>query len=152
MNEQFSSRVMALPDRFEQLMQCELMPIAPRPEWKALKAVYAFFEGDTPCYVGRTRNLHGRMTRHVVNSHNSATFAFKEAKRSLGNRIENIQARGRSGLFLDETFQAEFQIQKQRIRLMKLRFVPIEDALDQYLFELYAALELGTPLDEFDTH
>ena len=34
---------------------------------------------------------------------------------------------------------------------MTLRFVEVSDPIDQYLFELYAALELGTSLDEFST-
>jgi hypothetical protein len=32
------------------------------------------------------------------------------------------------------------------------RFLEVEDPIDQYLLELYVALELNTSLSEFDTH
>jgi len=35
---------------------------------------------------------------------------------------------------------------------MQVRFLPLDDPIDQYLLELYAVLELGLPEDEFDTH
>lgn len=35
---------------------------------------------------------------------------------------------------------------------MTMRFLPVDCPVDQYLLELYAAMELGLNLDEFDTH
>ncbi len=35
---------------------------------------------------------------------------------------------------------------------MIVKFLLVVDPIDQYLLELYAVLELGMPLDEFDTH
>jgi hypothetical protein len=35
---------------------------------------------------------------------------------------------------------------------MEVQFLEVADPIDQYFLELYAALELGLPTDEFDTH
>lgn len=35
---------------------------------------------------------------------------------------------------------------------MDVKFVEVTDPILQYLLELYAHMEYGLPLDEFDTH
>ena len=48
-------------------------------------------------------------------------------------------------------FKAEFDFQRGLISQMRLRFVEIGCPIEQHLFELYAALRLGTSLSEFTT-
>ncbi len=152
MNAQFQERCDTLPDKFAELMQCPPHPLTPRPKLIKGPAVYAFFEGDTCVYVGRTRNLQNRIRGHLSNSHYSETFAFKEARSKLGLSATYRKGEGRGFLFNQPEFQSEFQAQRQRLEGATLRFLSIQNEIDQYLFELYAALELGTPLIEFDTH
>ncbi len=48
-------------------------------------------------------------------------------------------------------FREEYERQRTLIGAMELRFINVEDAVTQYLLELYSALQLGTSLDEFET-
>ena len=152
MNAQFQARCDTLPTYFAELMQCPPLPLTPRPKLIKGPAVYAFFEGEKCVYVGRTRNLQNRIRGHLSNSHYSATFAFKEARAKLGIPRTYRKGEGRAFQFIQPNFQTEFQAQRQRLEAATLRFLSIGDKIDQYLFELYAAMELGTPLIEFDTH
>ncbi len=52
----------------------------------------------------------------------------------------------------DPNFVAEFQRQIASTKTMEVRFVELADPVLQYLLELYACMEWGLPLDEFDTH
>jgi hypothetical protein len=49
-------------------------------------------------------------------------------------------------------FRPAFLRQVQAIRQMSYHFLPVSDPVEQYLLELYTAMELGTSMDEFDTH
>jgi hypothetical protein len=149
--EVFSSHVSKMPDLFDQLMARDPLPLHPQTGWKGMKAVYALFEGGKACHVGRTRNLAQRIRGHLANSHYSASFAFAQTRRSLGVVSSYRKREGREAMLTRPDFRAEFDSQRQRIRRMQLRFVSIDHPVDQHLFELYAALELGTSLNEFET-
>jgi len=58
----------------------------------------------------------------------------------------------RGALAKDPSFEPEFARQIALVKTMQVRFVEVFDPLAQYLLELYAHLEWGLPLDEFDTH
>lgn len=59
---------------------------------------------------------------------------------------------GRGALLADPVFGAAFAKALAEVRGMTLRYLVVPDPIDQYLLELYAALELETSLTEFDTH
>lgn len=132
-------------------MACDPVPLKPHSGWQGLKAVYALFDGDKACHVGRTRNLERRMRGHLANSHYSASFAFAQTRIALGVTATYRAGEGRATLLERTDFRDEFNRQRDRIRGMQLRFVQITDPIEQRLFELYAAMELGTPLTEFET-
>lgn len=53
----------------------------------------------------------------------------------------------------DAKFRRAFEREQARIRAMDVAVVPIENPVELYLFEVYAALELRTPLhNTFRTH
>lgn len=52
----------------------------------------------------------------------------------------------------DQDFLAVFQAAIAEIKTMTVQFLEVSDPIDQYLLELYAAMELGTSTTEFDTH
>jgi hypothetical protein len=55
-------------------------------------------------------------------------------------------------LMQDPEFSAAFDRAKARIRDMDIRFVSEPDSLRQSLLEIYAAVTLKTPFNDFDTH
>ena len=58
----------------------------------------------------------------------------------------------RSELLKNPEFRAVFVQAKADIASMDLRFVEEEDPTRQALLEIYAAVALGTPYNDFDTH
>ena len=47
---------------------------------------------------------------------------------------------------------SEFEKQRERLRKFGIKYLIVEDPIDQYLLELYTALEYKTSLTEFDNH
>lgn len=148
----FDTAVARMPELFDQLMSCELFNMKVKASWKNLHAVYVFYDADgTPCHTGRTRNLQSRIRAHSANSHHSASFAFKRTRQALGVKATYRPQGSRAELLNDPAFRREFDRQRGEIGQMMLRFVEIECPIEQHLFELYAALRLGTSLTEFTT-
>ena len=52
----------------------------------------------------------------------------------------------------DNKFNAIFDVNMSKLKGMGLKFLVIEDHIDQYLFELYATMCYGLRTDGFDTH
>lgn len=148
----FVEAVGRIPQLFDQLMACDLHEMKAKSSWKKLHAIYVFYYADgSPCHTGRTRNLQGRIRAHRANSHHSAAFAFKRARQTLGVEATYRPQGSRADLMNDPIFRREFDRQREQIGQMTLRFVEIECPIEQHLFELYAALRLGTSLTEFTT-
>jgi predicted GIY-YIG superfamily endonuclease len=115
--------------------------------------VYVFFEDDKPIYVGRSNRLKKRLKEHSQSSsHYSATLAFRIAKKSASV----IQIRGgkqtNQQLMENSDFVKKFKAAKERISRVRIRYIPIEDQIEQAIFEIYAHLELDTELNDFNTH
>jgi len=58
----------------------------------------------------------------------------------------------RKGPVVDPEFIAAFTTAKARIKAMDYRWVEETDPTCQCLLETYAAVTLGTPYNDFDTH
>lgn len=152
MNEQFVRHAERMPSLYKQLMQSDELPLVPQASWKKLGAIYVFFHNGKAEHVGRTRNLQTRIRGHLAASHYSASFAFKKT-RSIMNAKATYKPEGsRAKLFADPDFRAAFDAERLRLKGMTMRYLAVTSPVDQYLLELYAAMEMGLPLDEFDTH
>ena len=147
----FDDYISTLPALHSELMAAPLVALKVHRDWNGLKAIYVFYEDGAPCHVGRTRNLAQRVRGHLANSHYSASFAFARARRKLEMKASYRKGEGRAALMEDPDFREEFERQRTLIGAMELRFIKVEDAVTQYLLELYSALQLGTSLDEFET-
>ncbi len=122
------------------------------------KGVYVFYEDGKPMYVGRVgsnsrQTVRQRIRQHTIPSsgHNQATFAFRLLQEDLGLPVGHDSDMTRPQLA--EKYRAEFLEQKQRVRNMEVRVVEVTDSVVQAVFEIYAALTLGTTrYNRFDTH
>ena len=111
--------------------------------------VYVLYdEEDKPLYAGRTNRLKVRLKQHSHenSSHYSASFAFLLAR----EKAQDSSKRSRAVLAADPAFK--FKEAKDEVRSMRFRCVLITDPIEQALFEMYAAIELKTPYNFFDTH
>ncbi|HZQ94706.1 MAG TPA: GIY-YIG nuclease family protein [Candidatus Sulfotelmatobacter sp.] len=118
--------------------------------------VYLFTEKGRHLYVGRSNVLRKRYGRHCRPgaTHKQAAFAFQLAREVTGRTKATYKAGdgSRDGLMLDPIFKAAFQSAKERIRAMEYRYVEEQDQNRQALLEIYCAVVLATPYNDFRTH
>lgn len=157
MNEAFRQYVEALHPAFERLVAMRPVAISTLPRDAPLQCIYLFSEAGRYLYVGRTRrqSLRQRLRQHSIDSaqHNQAVFAFKIARETTGRlHAAYTAADSREALCVDPEFAEAFLQAKRRIRLMELRYVEESDPLRQTLLEIYVAVVLKTPYNDFDTH
>ncbi len=110
------------------------------------RGIYAFYENGRPIYVGRTNRMKQRILDHgrPSSTHNSASFAFLMAVEKASMQGIDCANHSRNELEQDPKFAPLFSAAKERVRRMGIRVVAIDDAVEQTLFEVYAALQLGT--------
>jgi predicted GIY-YIG superfamily endonuclease len=155
MDDTFRKYVEALHPTFELLIQMKPVRIAAMPKDAPTKAVYLFSQNGHHLYVGRTSHLRNRMRQHSIPAaqHNQAVFAFRLARQETGRTAAAYSSEGgRVALSKDPAFAQAFAAAKAQIRQMDLRFVEETDPLRQALLEIYAAVALKTPHNDFGTH
>ena len=152
MNERFKKLTDRMPLRLLSLLEQPLIAIddigiTQVPQ----KGVYVFFEGNNPIYVGRSNRLKNRLKEHSQRSSDrySATLAFRIAKQNTST-LQKKQTNEQ--LMKNRDFVEEFEAAKDRIARTKIRFIGIEDQIEQAMFEIYVHLALGTELNDFSTH
>jgi predicted GIY-YIG superfamily endonuclease len=156
MDAKFLSHVEALKPQLERLLG--MQPVTPltMPKDMPLKGVYLLSDGEKPLYVGRSNTVKKRIGRHSRPSatHKMASFAFRIARKKTGNMTPTYKKGegSRDALMNDAKFVAAFEDAKARIRKMNLRFVEEADPVRQALLEIYVAIALDTPYNEFDNH
>jgi hypothetical protein len=147
--------VESLQPAFERLLaQAPTKPVK-LPAGLPSAGVYLFTEEGKHLYVGRSNNLRRRMQRHGSPgaTYKQAAFAFRLAREQTGNLEASYKAEGsRAHLMEDPEFALAFANAKNRIRNMDLRFVEESDPLRQAFLEMYVAVALGTPYNDFENH
>lgn len=155
MQETFRRFVDALEPIYQQLISMEPVALGFLPTWIPGSGIYLFSEGDRYLYVGRSRTLRKRLQLHARDSsgQGQAAFAFRLAREQTGFTDASYQPEGsRHDLELLPRFKVAFAAAKNRIRKMDIRFVEETDPTRQALLEIYVAVSLKTPYNDFDTH
>ena len=83
-----------------------------------------------------------------------AAFAFRLAREATGKLKASYRSNDESrvGLMRDPVFAEAFKSAKVRIRGMDFRYVDECDQTRQALLEIYCAVALDTPYNDFNTH
>jgi len=155
MHEAFAIMLMSWNRSFERLLAMKPVTITTMAKDAPSECIYLFSENETPLYVGRTRHLRQRMRQHSIpaSQHNQAVFAFRLARQATGHLEATYDtAASRATLCKDIEFAAEFSKAKVRVRQMQVRYVEERDPLRQALLEIYVAVVLKTPYNDFNTH
>jgi hypothetical protein len=105
-----------------------------------------------PERIGRSGNLKKRLQGHVRRDHNSAVYAFKRARTRFGSVATYRKGSGRKELQQDPAFFSLFIEEILRLKGLQVKWIVVENDIDQYLLELYAAMEFNLALDEFGNH
>jgi hypothetical protein len=151
----FATHTEGLDNSLQRLLA--MAPVKPGQLLGELPAagVYLYSEGKRDLYVGRSNNLRRRMQRHgrPGATYKQAAFAFRLAREATGRIKASYKPEGsRARLIADPQFLAAFTKAKERIFCMDLRFVAEADPVRQALLEIYVAIVLGTPYNDFDNH
>jgi hypothetical protein len=155
MNESFLQHIESLQPSFEALMNFEPFIFSNLPADLPTSGIYLFSEGERHLYIGRTNSLRKRIQQHCrpSSSHNSCPFAFRLAREARNAPKATYKTEGsRAHLLEDPDFAKAFTDAKARLRQMDIRVVGEGDPMRQALLEMYAAISLNTPHNDFDNH
>ena len=124
-----------------------------------MKGIYVFYKSGKPLYVGRSDRMRERIREHGRPSslHNSATFAFLLAMKMATCKGIDCTGRTRDDLQIADDFKPLYDQAKERVRNMQVKVVEVDDAIEQSVFEVYAALHLKTTREhggynDFENH
>ncbi len=155
-HDTFDSAINSLAPSFGRLLQMSPVRADCLPKKMPKQGVYLFSENERHLYVGRSNGLKARYGRHCNPgaTHRMAAFAFRLAREETGRIKASYKAdeHSRNGLMRDPIFKAAFDQAKSRIRNMQYRFVEETNQTRQALLEIYCAVVLKTPYNDFETH
>lgn len=155
LHAEFSAFIESLEPKLDALVTMEPVRSAALPRDIPERGIYLFSEGSNHLYVGRTNGIRKRLQNHCRPSgtHFSATFAFRMARVETGMIRATYKAKGgRDELCRDAIFGPAFTVAKSRVAAMDIRYVREDDPIRQALLELYVAVVLKTPYNDFDNH
>jgi predicted GIY-YIG superfamily endonuclease len=146
MSPQFQALVAPLHDKFERLRNVD-----PYGNGIALpnKGIYLFRENGKDLYVGRSNNILRRYRNHTRGKTNQAAFAMRLACEKLN--LKRTYMPGAEERASNPKFLEAFNAAKERIRAMEFRAVEECNQTQQALLEIYCAITLETPYNNFGT-
>lgn len=155
MHPRFLEKIEQLAPKLDALLAMPPVKIDSLPKGMPSRGVYLFSEGSTHLYAGRSNDMRQRLAVHGRRSamYGQAAFAFRLAREKSGKTIaSHTPAGSRRDLMGDPAFANAFDQAKDRIRRMDVRYVEEADPPRQCLLEIYVAVALNTPYNDFDTH
>ena len=155
MNEHFLEVIRSLEPSFQRLISMAPVTAVTQPQAMPKAGKYLFSENGQDLYVGRTRNIRDRIAGHAspFATYKKAAFALRLAREATSNPTATYKKEGSRGdLMENPEFRFAFDEAKKRIRAMELRFVEENDPIRQAVLEIYVAVSLQTPYNDFNTH
>jgi len=156
MDSKFIAHIEALKPQLRRLLS--MAPVTPQslPPKMPRRGIYLLSEGERHLYVGRSNDIRKRIRGHSGTgaTHLTAAFAFRLAREATG-KLKASYKKGegsRAKLMEDPRFVDAFSSAKNRIRNMNLRFIEEADPVRQTLLEIYVAVVLKTPYNDFENH
>jgi GIY-YIG catalytic domain len=121
-----------------------------------IKGIYVLFDDGKPIYVGRSNKIKQRLNQHANQGSDrySATFAFRLAIKDYENKYsKSTKGIPRIDLEKHPDFKVIFSEARAKVSKMGIKAVEIDDPLVQTIFEVYAAMKLGTlEFNSFENH
>jgi len=151
----FADAIADLHARLETLVAAASFRFATKPRSVPASVVYLFSEAGRPLYVGRSNRFRQRLGNHcrASSTPNQSAFAFRLAREEAGiTEASYVGENTRKGLMKRPEFQEGFLRAKRRLNAMDIRYVAEPDQVKQALLEIYCAVALQTPYNDFGTH
>jgi len=152
MDPRFQAHIESLPPALKELLKKEPKKVPVLARRVPVAGVYLLSEGSRHLYVGRTRDIGKRLQNHL-GTWRQAAFAFRLAREATRKVKPSYRRKdSRATLMRNPAFAAAFEQARVRIRAMDARYVELADPIRQHLLEVYVAVALDTPYNDFDTH
>ena len=152
MDPLFQSHIEALPSALDRLLAVTPQEVVSLAKKIPVPGIYLLSEGDKHLYVGRAKNIGNRLQNHI-GTWRQAAFAFQLAREETGKTKASYRVEGsRAALMGDPRFKQAFDQARQRVKDMDARYVEAADPIRQSLLEIYVAVALNTPYNDFQTH
>lgn len=117
---------------------------------------YVLQDGKTPIYVGISRGVLNRLRQHLLGEHHTnASLAYAMAKRNHGQLTgsKGVLTGTRASVMGTLKTGTAFKHTQDYLRGLSVGMIPIENPLELYIFEAYAAMALKTAdWNTFRTH
>jgi hypothetical protein len=156
MNHTFLRYIQQLDRKVDELLASPAYKYGSLPRRGVPKSgIYLFSDGPEHLYVGRSNRMRTRLGSHCRDSsrHNAASFAFRLARHDTGMTEAAYTSWGsRDVLSTDLEFVKSFREAKAYLKTLDIRFVEESHQTIQALLEIYAAIRLETPHNDFNTH
>ena len=155
MNAAFRELVEPLEGLLQQLLSSPRYRRSTLPRQMPIGGVYLFSEAGCPLYVGRSQaRLRDRIRDHGSphKSHNNASFAARLVLEVAAHKDPNNMERLPNGsllMFSEQEHLAETRSAKARIAEMDVQFIEERDSVRRTLLEIYTAVTLATPYNDF---
>ena len=155
MNATFVKHIQHLDRKVDELLSSPAYKYSSLPRGIPKCGIYLFSDGPQHLYVGRSNRIRGRLGSHCRDSskHNAASFAFRLARTDSGMTEAAYTTSGsRDVLSTDIHFSKSFREAKIYLKKLDIRFVEENNQITQALLEIYTAIRLETPHNDFGTH
>jgi len=156
MHPAFEHAISGLEQKCALLLNAHRIDVSNTKNMALVAGVYVISENHKDLYVGRTNNIPERLWNHCHGAPNQAPLARQLARLYLnraGVELPPPYRKGNKKFYeSDAAFCAAFNAAKKSVAAMSCRFVEEAEAIPQALLEMYVALALGTPFNDFDVH
>ncbi|HWR51343.1 MAG TPA: GIY-YIG nuclease family protein [Bryobacteraceae bacterium] len=156
MNTDFQNAISGLEGKCAMLLAMQPVAVAEAKGIGSVAGVYLLSQGTKHLYVGRSNNIRRRLRLHCQGARNQAPLAKQLAMLHLsqaGVPLPSAYRKGNKEFYgTDPQFCRAFKNAKVTVASSSVRFVEEREPVAQALLEIYVALAMKTPFNDFDVH
>ena len=153
MDDKFRTLIDELHKKYEELMSMHPVTVNTATSACPIGGIYLFTENGVHLYAGRTKRRINRRLKDHVGTADDCPFAWHLAREETGNTEASYKTEGSRKHILNQShFMQAYDLAKERIRQMEVRYVGELDPLKQALLEIYVAVVSKAKFNDFDTH
>ena len=150
MDEKFTEIVAQMEPLLDQLLGGTAYREDTLRNLRVRHGIYVFFEGEMPMYVGRVGSTSKQPMRTRIRQHRNGEPRTAPLPTWMVRR--HLEQNDITAQQIADDHRPIFDQMQERVREMEVRVVEIEDCTIQAVFEIYSALVLQTPFNDFCTH
>lgn len=151
MDENFLQITKELDHKYHVLISMDPCTLDTIPKDCPIGGVYLFSNNGENLYVGKTKRKISERLKGHVNTAKDCPFAWHLAREATGYKPSYRPGGSRKDLLSRPEFKKVYDLAKQRIKQMQVRFVGEQDPLKQALLEIYVSIATKAKYNDFNT-